>query len=56
MFSPSISTLLVEARVEALHRAARNGGRRRDVTAARRSPAAALASVVTRTATWSRRS
>ena len=56
MFSPSISTLVVEARVEALHRAARKGGRRRDSEAARRSPATAFVSVVTRTATWSRRS
>jgi hypothetical protein len=51
MFSTSFSNLLVEARVEELHRAARKAGTRR-----RHSAAAALGTVVTRTATWSRRS
>lgn len=51
MFQPSFSHLLVEARVEDLHRAARNAGSRR------RHPAAtALATVVTRTPIWSRQS
>jgi hypothetical protein len=51
MFTPSFSNLLVEARVEELHRAARNAGSRR------RHPAAtALATGLTRTRTWSRQS
>jgi hypothetical protein len=49
MFNPSFSNLLVEARVEELHRAARTGGSRRHPSAA-----AALAAVVTRTRIWSR--
>jgi hypothetical protein len=57
MFSPSFSNVLVEARVEQLHRAARNGGRgRRRSGTARHSAPTAFATVVTRTATWSRQS
>lgn len=51
MFSPSFSHLLVEARVEELHRAARNAGGHR-----RHSAASALATVVTRTSIRSRQS
>lgn len=46
MLTPSLTNLLVEARVEQLHRAARNGGRSRRLSTASdtdRSPAAAVA-------------
>lgn len=51
MFNPSFSNLIAEARAEDLRRAARKAGRSR-----RHSAAAARATVVTRTPTWSRQS
>jgi hypothetical protein len=57
MFNPCFSNLLVEARVEELHRAAGNGpSKGRRFGTERRSAARALATVLTRTATWGRRS
>ena len=55
MLSSSLTNLLVEARVQDLHRAARNNGRGRRVSATAgevdRSPTAALATRVTRAIT-----